>query len=357
VSKVSTAPAVTGTVRAENNLLENEHLRIRFSEEGTLGIFDKDNNREVFKGGQTGMRPVVLDDRSDTWSHHVVAYDEEIGSFRRQDFKVMENGPLRARVRLRSVYNTSTLTVDYILYATSRDVETRVTLDWHEHLKMLKFSFPVDLKKPQATYEVAYGAMLRGNHGDEDPGQRWIDVADITSNKPYGLSVLNDAKYGYSVDGSDMRISVVRGAVYAHHEPRVLEPGVDYNWMDQGVQNFRMLLVPHEGTWQDAGIVRSAEELNTETPIVYQGIHPGTRAQSDSFLSVNSPNIVVSAIKRSEDGDDLILRAYETSGRATHASFDLGFIKTKWSGDFHPFEIKTLRIHAASIAEVNALEQ
>jgi alpha-mannosidase len=154
-----------------------------------------------------------------------------------------------------------------------------------------------------------------------------------------------------------MRVSVVRGAVYAHHEPRVLEPGVDYNWMDQGVQNFRMLLVPHKGTWQDAGIVRSAEELNTETPIVYQGIHPGTRAQSDSFLSVDTPNIVVSAIKRSEDGDDLILRAYETSGRATHASFDLGFIKTKWSGDFHPFEIKTLRIHGASIAEVNALEQ
>jgi len=121
-----------------------------------------------------------------------------------------------------------------------------------------------------------------------------------------------------------------------------------------------MVLAPHAGTWQDAGVVRMAEELAAPVPVLYQGIHQGTRAQSGSFLSVDVPNIVVSDVKQAEDGTDLIIRCYETAGRATKASLDLGLVHRKWTGDFHPLEIKTLRVPLAAtgkIREVNALEQ
>jgi alpha-mannosidase len=226
-------------------------------------------------------------------------------------------------------------------------------------MKMLKFSFPVDVEKPAATYEIAYGAMARATKGEEDPGQRWVDVSGDRDGKPYGLAVINDAKYGYSVDGSDLRVSVARGAVYANHMPQKIEAGTDYQWQDQGVQTFRMILAPHAGSWQDAGVVRKAEELVAPPLVVYQGIHRGTLPQTDSFLSVDAADVVVSAIKMAEEGDALIVRLYETAGRSATADLDLHFAKARWTGKLRAFEVKTLRVDTQThaVSEVNILEQ
>jgi alpha-mannosidase len=93
--------------------------------------------------------------------------------------------------------------------------------------------------------------------------------------------------------------------------------------------------------------------------VIYQGIHKGSRPQSASFLSVDAPDIVVTAIKRAEEGNDLIIRCYETDGRAVSASVDLKWLQRKWSGNFRPMEIKTLRVplEGGGIREVNLLEQ
>ena len=346
-------------LRVSSQTMENDLVRVNFSPNGTVGIVDKRTGKQLFQGGDTGARGVVLDDPSDTWSHHVRAYDKELGSFGSATTKVIESGPLRGRVRMRSTYGKSTLITDWILYEDSPNVEMRVQLDWHEHQKILKFSFPVNLTTPQATYEIPYGAMKRSNVGDEDPGQRWIDLTGKAAGETYGLAIVNDAKYGYSVSGADMRVSVVRGAVYAQHEPRTVEPNVDYQWMDQGVQTFRMMLMPHQGGWQDAQVVQAAEELVSPAAVMYQGIHPGTRRESGSFLSVDTPNVVVSAVKQAEDGDDTIVRCFEATGRQTKANIDLAFAHAHWSGNFHPFEIKTLRINRKTnaVTEVNLLEQ
>jgi alpha-mannosidase len=120
-----------------------------------------------------------------------------------------------------------------------------------------------------------------------------------------------------------------------------------------------MLLAPHSGAWQDASIVRLAEEFTAPVPVVYQGIHPGNRPLSASFLSVDAPNVVVSAVKKAEEGEDLIIRCYETAGRPTKASLELGLVNRRWTGNFRPLEIKTLRVPltGGSIREVNLLEQ
>ncbi len=185
---------------------------------------------------------------------------------------------------------------------------------------MLKLSFPVHVDEPHSTYETAFGYIERKTNGDENPGQRWIDLTGKSEGKDYGLAVINDAKYGYSVLKNDMRVSIVRGAVYAQHRPARLMPNGEYIWQDQGIQTFRMWLVPHLGSWQAAGVVRLAEEFTAPVPVLYQGIHPGLKPQSGSFLSVDAANIVVTALKRAEEGDDLILRCYETDGRATTAT-------------------------------------
>lgn len=358
--RVAPSAAPASSVHATEKGLENEHLRVTFAGDGTISLYDKDAGAEVFRGGAGGVRAVVIDDRSDTWSHDVRAYTQEIGAFGGASFRVLEDGPVRATVRVRTGYGASFLVTDWILYAGACALEAHVSLDWHEHQKIMKFSFPVDVVNPVPTYEIAYGFIVRKAEGDEDPGQRWVDVSGERDGKPYGLTVLNDAKYGYSAQDNDLRVSIVRGAAYAHHQPRTIEPYREYIWQDQGIQTFRMVLVPHTGAWQDARIVRSAEELTAPLPVLYQGIHKGTRPQAASFLSVDVPDVVVSDIKQAEEGHDLIIRCYETAGRATKASLDLGLVRRHWTGEFHQLEIKTLRVPltaAGVIREVNVLEQ
>ncbi len=228
---------------------------------------------------------MVLDDPSDTWSHDVRDYSVEVGAFRNASFRVLENGLLRAAIRVRTRYGSSSLQTDWILSAGARSLEARVLLDWHEHMKILKFSFPVDVRNPRPTYEIPYGYLVRKAEGEEDPGQRWVDLSGERAGSVYGLAIINDAKYGYSVQGNDLRVSIARGAIYAQDSGRKVDPKGEYLWQDQGEQTFRMLLMPHAGTWQDVEVVRRAEEFTAPVPVLYQGIHGGSRPHG-GFLSV-----------------------------------------------------------------------
>jgi alpha-mannosidase len=344
---------------ADGHVLENEYYKIRISSKGTVGILDKETGKDVFEKGETGCRAVIIEDPSDTWSHDVVAFDKEIGAFGNANIKVLEKGPLKATIRVVSTYGNSRLTIDWSLYAGSRNIEAGVTLDWHERLKMLKFSFPVDVESPEATYEIPYGFIVRETNGAEDPGQRWIDVTGRQGGNTYGLTVLNDAKYGYSVKGNDMRVSVARSAVYAHHDPFKLNPDDEYMWMDQKVQTFRMMLVPHKNTWKENNISRISEEFLSTPVTIYQGIHPGSKPKSASFLSIDKPNVIVTSVKKSETGDDLIIRCVETHGTDTSATLQFPSDNFSWNGNFGKSEIKTLRYNRkrGTIKEVNLLEE
>lgn len=361
-------------VSAENNRLENEFYRITFSPNGEIGIFDKEAGREVFKGGATGCKGVVIDDPSDTWSHEVVDFTKEttgsykyktrgeIGSFGQAKITAIEKGPLRAAVRVESAYGDSDMAIDWMLTAGSRKIEARVSLNWHEKLKMLKFSFPVDVESPQATYEIQYGHIKRQAIGEEDPGQRWIDVTGKRGTGVYGLTVFNDAKYGYSILDSDMRITVTRSAPYAHHGPRKLSEldsdGILF-WQDQGIQTFNLLLTPHQGSWKDINAPRIAEEFIMPPVVCYQGIHEGNMPKSDSYLSVDAPNVVVAALKLSEEGNDGIIRLVETLGKATSVTLRFPSADFEWRGNIKAFEIKTLRLdmQTGNAREVNLLEE
>ncbi len=357
--RVQPAPQPASGVHASEKELENDHLRVTFADDGTLAIYDKDAKAEVFRGAGGGARAVVLDDPSDTWSHGVRDYSVEVGAFGDASFRVLENGPWRAAVRVRTRYGSSSLQTDWLLSAGARSLEARVLLDWHEHMKMLKFSFPMDVQNPRPTYEIAYGFLVRKAVGEEDPGQRWVDLSGERGGCAYGLAIINDAKYGYSVQGNDLRVSIARGAIYAQDEGRKVDSQGEYLWQDQGEQTFRMLLMPHAGTWQDLGVARRAEEFTAPVRVIYQGIHGGSRPLSASYLSVDVPNVVVSVVKKAEVGNDIIIRAYETSGHPTRATLDIGMMKRRWSGNFRPQEIKTLRVPMAGgqIREVNVLEQ
>ncbi len=360
VIKQEKAPEIQTDLNVSERQLENRFLRISFSYDGEIGILDKETGREVFLDGETGCKALVLHDQGDTWGHGIRVYDEQIGAFGNAHFKVLENGPLRGVIRVTTTYETSTLTIDWMLYAEARDVEARVQVDWHEKQKILKFSFPVDLEADSsATVEAPFGYSKALQDGCEEPGHRWIDLSGTSNGQAYGLSVINDAKYGYSFHGNDMRITVLRSPVYAHHAPNKLDPDKEYIWMDQGIQTFRMKIAPHTGDWRQADIPRRADLFCLPPTATYQGIHGGHLPKHGSFLKMESPSVRITAIKQAESDTDLIVRCAESFGRESSATLHFLSLHTNWQGKFDPFEIKTLRIDPKNghIRTVDLLEE
>ena len=349
---------------ASDSFLENEWIRLEIdSKTGYIRcLYDKKNEIDVFNGD--ACVPIVLEDLSDTWSHGVTKFRDEIGVFKDAKVSLLENGPVRAVVRIESRYNNSLMRMYICLYRDLPYIECRASVNWQEQRKMLKLSFPVNIDQPVATYSIPFGYIVRPCDGEEEPGQQWIDITGQAANKRgeklvYGLSLCNDGKYSYDVKDSEMRLTVLRSPPYAYHFPYELEPNLTYRYIDQGWQDFNFILLPHRGSWRETRIVKLAEELNLRPIVVVDYPHKGDLQSSHSFIEINGGNIIVSALKKHEDSEDIILRCYETEGRETEAEIKLPFLKRKWTARFKPCEIKTFiipRKPESKVIETDMLE-
>lgn len=353
---VSSTPSIEHehTLCVGEDVLENDWLYLEIDRETgyVKRLYDKEHKKEVLKG--SSAIAVVIDDPSDTWSHGVFSFKNEIGRFSDARVKLIENGPVKGTIRVESRYNNSLLIQDFTLYRELRYIEVKVTVDWRERLKMLKLRFPVNIENPQATYQIPYGFIIRPGDGEEEPGGEWIDVGDSN----YGLSLINNAKYSYDVDGNVLSLTVLRSPVYAHHIPRELDPSEDYKYIDQGEQEFTYLLYPHSGDWKSSDVVKLAESLNGPPVAFLEYNHAGFLPPSKSFMSIDKDNIIATVIKEAETGEGTIIRAYETQGAETEVNINL--FDRSWKTTFSPCEIKSFlvpRDKNIPVKEVNLLEE
>jgi alpha-mannosidase len=349
------------SLKASETSLENDHFRVEIdSQTGFVtSLFDKQKNLEVLSG--PAARPVVINDMSDTWSHNVIRFNEEAGTFKAVSVKLVEHGPVKSVIRVISEYGKSTLVQDFTMYKELEQIDVHCSLNWQEQFKALKLKFPVNLIFRKSTYEIPYGHIVREGNGEEEPGQNWIDTSGShpSTGEVYGLSLLNDCKYSFDIHNKEMSMTVLRSPIYAHHDPIVPEENGSYSFIDQGIQRFTYSLLPHTGNWETAGTVKRAAELNQKPISIIETYHNGSLPQKDSFLAVDVDNVIVSVIKQAEDNDDLIVRAYETSNDATPAVIHLPKWNRTINTEFNPSEIKTFRIpkdQSKSIVENNLLE-
>jgi len=220
---------------------------------------------------------------------------------------VVERGPVRAAVRLVRRFGRSRLVQDVRLAAGSPVIEFATRVDWHENRKLLKAAFPLEVHAEQASYEIQFGAVERPTHRStawdrarfEVSAHRWADLSE----PGYGAALLNDGKYGYDCRRNVLRLSLLRAPV----DP---DPGAD-----RGRHQFSYALYPHRGDWREALAVRAGLELNVPLradPVARTG--RGALGGSASFFSVDCANVVIEALKRAEDSDDLVVRLYEAHG-------------------------------------------
>ncbi len=288
-------------------VLENDLVQATFTRGGSLvSLFDKRASRECIAAGAEGNRFVLFDDHPTVWD----AWDVDIFHLeKRRDVgpahtaQVIEAGPLRVALQFGyQLSPASSLTQTVSLTALSPRLDFAAKVEWHESHQFLKVEFPLALRATEATYEIQYGHIRRPTHWNtswdmarfEVPAQRWADLSEPA----FGVALLNDSKYGYSVHGNVMRLSLLRA-------PKEPDPAAD-----MGHHEFRYALLPHLGPPEAADVVMEAYRFNV--PLL---VGRTTAAPTEvSFFSVDTPGIVVDWIKKAEDSDALIVRLYEASG-------------------------------------------
>jgi alpha-mannosidase len=366
-SPVSGRPA--GGLHATSTVLENELLRVEIDPEtGWLrSLLDKRTGVDLVAGAR-GEHTQICQDPTDTWGHRVVSYRWPGASMRTTRITLREAGPLRARLRVEREWHRSTMVEEFILGHRADQLEVRVSIDWREQAHLLKIRFPTAVADPVSTYEIPFGAIVKPVDGRENAAQSWVDISGTVGGQTAGLSVVNNAKHGYDVSPAtpgghtpSIGITAVRSPVYSWHDPRQLDPDGFYSYQDQGLQSFRYLLVPHQGDWRDADLPRRAAELGSPVRAMLESFHRGPLPPQQSYLSDGGGQVMVTAVKGSEDGAgtaDLVVRAVESTGRPGRARIELPILGRMIVADFGPSQIRTFRVPAdgGEIREVDLIE-
>ena len=346
-------PKFPTSIRASRDQVENEFFRITLqpSTGWIKSIIDKRDKHEVLSGDGNILQ--AISDEPEMMSAWELGLKKAIGAVGEGGAKieVIETGPVRAVLRIKSDFRRSRFEQDIVLIAGSPRIDFRLKLDWQERNVMIKAAFPVAARNRSADFEIPFGSISRPVDGAEVPALKWIDLSDESGK--FGVSILNDCKYGFDVRESTMRMSVIHGATYPDPEA------------DRGSHELAYALFPHAGTWREAGTVRRGYEMNNPLISRIAMAHGGKMGMVQSFIQAEPDNVVVSTLKKAKGYYDrsLILRLYESSGRRTDASvtFPWPVIATEAdlmenpakevpvSGNqvslsFKPFEIKTLKI-------------
>lgn len=354
------APKTRNSIKVTRNKMENRFFRIRFDGKGQIiELFDKRQQREVMQEGETGNVLLSFEDKPmnyNAWDIDIY-YPEKCWPVDDvQEITVKEEGPVEGILHIKRNYLQSIIEQDIVIYDEIPRIDFRTTIDWKQQEILLKASFPVNVNSTRATYEVQFGTIERNTHSNtswdvakfETCAHKWVDL----SQNDWGVSLLNDCKYGHDIHGKNIRLSLLKSGIYPNPDA------------DKEVHHFTYSLYPHMGSWVDANTTGQAFALNNPMVAVQIGKQEGTLSSRCSFLSVDNPHIVVETLKKAEEEDAYIVRMYECAN--TEATGTLRFCcppkqvvscnmieqgntqvslqKDSVTLKLRPYEIKTLKV-------------
>lgn len=298
---------------------ETEYYHITFNNLGEItSLYDKVAQREIVVSGERANRFYFFHDRPTLWDAWDIdeRYEKQpAGEVTLLDKQVIMTGSIQDVLRFHWRIGNSEIIQDMILYHHDSKIDFKTHVKWNEAHKLLKVGFPIDVITTKATYEIPFGALERPTHRNtsweqaqyEVCGHRFVDVSE----HDYGVSLLNDCKYGYDVQGSTIRLSLLRAPKWPDATA------------DLGEHEFTYSLYPHKGDWRSAHTLRKAMELNQQSFVSAAygiGNEKGTTAKaidvpgSGSFVDFNSNHVIVDTIKPTEDEKGCVIRLYESAG-------------------------------------------
>lgn len=353
------------TLSISKHHIENRFFAIDINEKGQFSrIYDKTNQREVLKDGHAGNVLRVFEDKPMNYSNWDIDlyYQQkswEIDTVTSID--ILEEGPVRAALKITWSFLSSTLTQIIYLYDQLPRIDFDTVVDWKESELLLKTEFPVDIHADVATYDIQFGNVTRPTHWNtswdwarfEVCAHKWADLSE----EGYGVSLLNDCKYGHDIHGSNMRLTLIKCGTAPNPQA------------DRERHHFTYALFPHMGTWRQGGTMQQAYNVNM--PLYARLIdapQEGKWPASWSLCHVDAfEHVMVETVKQAEDQEGLIIRLFEFTNWRGPVKLTFGpHIQKAESCDLmeqagdpiepdeetnsitftiHPYEIKTFRVH------------
>ena len=354
------AADTTPTMEVSTKVMENEFFKVEYNEKGQFAkIYDKKAERDVLKPGEAGNVIVSYEDRPhnyDAWDVNNYYTEKSWDIDQVSAMEVVENGPVRACVKVERKYLDSTITQFIYLYHDIPRIDIKNVIDWKEHQIFVKDYFPIDVHTNEATFDIQYGNVKRDTHDNtswdfakfEVCHHKWMDVSE----DGYGVSMLNDCKYGVGVRNGVIGMSMLKSAIHPNPEA------------DKELHEFTYSIYPHQGGWREAGTVKQAYQINNPLTYSWKENEGGTLAPEYSLVSSDQDNAVIEVVKKAEDSDAVIVRLYECYNRRTPVTLIFGkeltsvvecnmmeegadpveFTGNQATFEMKPYEIKTLKV-------------
>ena len=338
-----------------DGIIETPFYHVELNEVGHMtSLVDKKADRQVLAKGAKANVIQMFEDKPlahEAWDIDIYYQEKmrEVTDLTRME--VTEKGPLHMVVRLEWNYMNTKIKQDMTFYVEDKRIDFKTWVDFRERKQLMKVAFPVDIRSTYATYDVQYGNVQRPTHWNtswdwarfETVAHKWVDLSE----RNYGVSLMNDCKYGHDIKNNVIRLTLLKSATHPDTE------------QDQGEHEFTYSLLPHEGSWVDADTEIRAYYLNNPLKV------EAGKAKEDvySFLNIDNKYIEVDAVKRSEDGKTLVIRCHEYTGGKQKATITLDakvkgwqesnlmekpegdhFISEAITLEFGPYEVKTVLV-------------
>lgn len=343
------------TLKTSEASLENQIWRIQVDPAtgAICSLFDKRRDLELVPPGAGAADLLVMRDLGDTWGTGRRRFGDQIGRFTPIGVRLLETGPLRARLEVRSEYGRSTATQRISLYRDCDWVDFDLEVLWNDSLKAVKIAFPLTLERARCHYEIPYGAFERPANGEEQPLQTWLLVRGVLpqAGRPkgafYAVGLAVDSIGGADVlsqpgKGTEVRLTLLRSPYHGYLTFEDAIEGLDRTVSDQGLRRVRYRLVGGGGR-ADLGLPEHGAALGQPFQVAFEGSQPGATVEPLSFFRCEPATVHLAALKRAEDGEGFIARLVETRGRPTAVAVSGPPGYRSISATLLPFEIQTWR--------------
>ena len=311
-------------IQVDGKTVTTDRYRVTFDENWQIrSIYDLAEDREVLKAGCVGNELRLYADYPDSydaWEWQIYSRDAYRTLTAFDEATTVEDG-VRKGIQIRRLFGKSTITQTIWFYDRDGQIDFETTVDWHERHQMLKTAFPVDIQADKATFEIQFGSIERPTHFNttwdqakfETCAQKYADLSD----SGYGVSILNDCKYGHDIHDGVIQLSLLRA-------PTDPDPEAD-----QGTHTFTYSICPHAGTLAQSDTVKRAYYLNQPMEAVQATGKKTTVPTAFSAVETDRENLICETVKAAEDGKGIILRFYESANRRTKAKVKLGLLAKK----------------------------
>ena len=340
------------TVNHSSLVLENNYVKYEFHKDGTLkSAYDKELKLNFL--GSNGNVLSLYEDRPlnwDAWDIDFYYKDSLLETSKVERIEKVRAGVVNSSLNISYTIGNSTIKQHISLSNHSKRLDFNTSVDWKEKHKMLRVHFPTTITNEQATFDIQYGHVKRNTHKNTSWDKAKFEVvghkyADL-SNNDYGVALMNDCKYGYSIFDNTIDLNLLRS-------PN--NPDAD---ADIGYHEFVYSFYPHNKDLIRSNVIEESTLLN-HSPIVFEGFK---NLSTSSTITYKGKGIEITAFKKSEYKNEIIIRTVETLGRNSEGNIYLDGqitetnlleqkniskpkrIKGKYQLKLKPFEIKTFKI-------------